>query len=430
MLNNGDGTFGPVKAVDTSSIQSLGYDATAFADLNGDGKLDLVLGYSLESGGNYIAAALGNGDGTFGVGQKLLLGASLAQGIPPFVELIDFNVDGKIDAALGSGELALGKGDGTFSLTTPLFPQPSQVAIDVPIYYPLIQATLSPNSLPSLVYLNLSGGNAVFTPADSSSATVNAVLSVGSHSLAAHYSGDASYAASVSNTITVTVGPAATKVTVTSSANPSYTGENVTFTATIAGFPANPLSGSAGTVAFSDGETALGTAPVSGGAASFTTSFTSTGNHTITAAYSGDANSAASSGSLSQAVEAPVTVGVGGSSTSLTVAAGQSVTTQVSVKGVAGFGGTVNFSCTGLPMNAACSFAPASVTVSGAAAATTTLTVSTEATTTMASVREGDSSRSLTALAGGLSLLGLLALVPVGRGRRLLLCLGSRCWSR
>jgi hypothetical protein len=75
-------------------------------------------------------------------------------------------------------------------------------------------------------------------------------------------------------------------------------------------------------------------------------------------------------------------------------------------------------------MNAACSFAPASVTVSGGAAATTTLTVSTEATTTMASVREGDSSRSLTALAGGLSLLGLLALVPVGRGRRLLLCLG------
>ena len=145
------------------------------------------------------------------------------------MELIDFNVDGKLDAALGSGELALGKGDGTFSLTTPLFPQPSQVAIDVPIYYPLLQATLFPNSMPSLVYLNFSGGNAVFTPADSSSAAVSVPLTAGSHSLTAHYSGDATYAPSVSNTITVTVGPAATKVTVTSSANPSYTGENVTF---------------------------------------------------------------------------------------------------------------------------------------------------------------------------------------------------------
>ena len=42
----------------------------------------------------------------------------------------------------------------------------------------------------------------------------------------------------------------------------------------------------------------------------------------------------------------------------------------------------------------------------------------------MASVREGESSRTLTVLACGLPLLGLLTLLPVGRGRRLLLCLG------
>jgi hypothetical protein len=83
----------------------------------------------------------------------------------------------------------------------------------------------------------------------------------------------------------------------------------------------------------------------------------------------------------------------------------------------------VNFSCTGLPTYAACSFAPASVTVSGTAAATTTLTVSTGVATT-ASVREGESSRALTVLACGLPLLGLLTLLPVARGRRLLLGVG------
>jgi hypothetical protein len=151
---------------------------------------------------------------------------------------------------------------------------------------------------------------------------------------------------------------------------------------------------------------------------------TSPGNQIITAAYGGDGNDAASSGTVNQAVEAPVTVGGGsGGSTSLTVASGQSVTTKVSVSGTAGFGGTVDFSCTGLPMNASCSFSPASVTVSGTTAGSTTLTISTAA-TAMASVRDGESSRALTVLACGLPLLGLLTLLPVARGRRLLLCLG------
>jgi hypothetical protein len=74
-------------------------------------------------------------------------------------------------------------------------------------------------------------------------------------------------------------------------------------------------------------------------------------------------------------------------------------------------------------MNASCSFSPALVTVSGTAAATTTPTLST-AGTAMASARDGAPSRALTVLVCGLPLLGLLTLLPVARGRRLLLCLG------
>ncbi|MGB9417614.1 MAG: Ig-like domain-containing protein, partial [Acidobacteriaceae bacterium] len=235
------------------------------------------------------------------------------------------------------------------------------------------------------------------------------------------YSGDSIYAAGVSPALTITVAPAVTTMAVTSSANPSYAGQSVTFTATIAGL----IPGAGGTVTFSNGSTPLGTAPVSNGTASFTTTtLSSAGSQTITAAYGGDANDGASSGSVTQTVVAPVTIGPGtGDSTSLTVSSGQSVTTQVSFAGAAGFSGSVKFSCTGLPMNASCSFSPASVTVSGTTAASTSLTVSTAA-TAMASARDGESSRALTVLACGLPLLGLLTLLPVARGRRLLLCLG------
>jgi Bacterial Ig-like domain (group 3)/FG-GAP-like repeat len=420
VLNNGDGTFGAPKPVDTDALLNITLDAVAFGDINGDGKQDLVLAFANTDGTNFLGAAIGNGDGTFGAFSQLTLIEGITTGIAdPQVQLIDFNADGKLDAVLGSGELALGNGDGTFALSTPLFAQP---AIPLPpLSYPLLQATLFAHSWPSLIYLSVpSGANAVFTPQISSSASTSVVLSAGAHTVTAHYSGDSTYAAGVSPEVVVTVAPAMTTLTLTSSANPSYAGESVTFTATIAGLA--PEAG--GTVTFSNGSTTLGTATVSNGTASYATTLSSAGNQIITAAYSGDANDAAASGTVNQGVEAPITMGGGsGGSASLTVASGQSVTTPVSVSGAAGFGGTVNFSCTGLPMNAACSFSPASLTVSGTTAATTTLTLSTAA-TAMASARDGAPSRALTALVCGLPLLGLLTLLPVARGRRLLLCLG------
>ncbi|HEY2001583.1 MAG TPA: hypothetical protein VGG80_04650, partial [Acidobacteriaceae bacterium] len=147
-------------------------------------------------------------------------------------------------------------------------------------------------------------------------------------------------------------------------------------------------------------------------------------SHSITAAYSGDANNAAATGTVTQTVDAPITIDGGSGSTALTVTSGQSVTAKVSVAGAAGFSGTVNFSCTDLPANAACSFSPASMAVSGTTAASTMLTVSTAAVTT-ANAGDDGPLRAVTVLACGLPLLGLLMLLPVARGRRLLLlCLG------
>jgi hypothetical protein len=245
------------------------------------------------------------------------------------------------------------------------------------------------------------------------------MLTPGTYSLTAHYSGDSVYAASVSNTIQVTVMPVAPKISVTSSTNPSYLGEDVTLTATINSLFTSPN----GSATFSDGSTTLGTVQVTNGTASYTGSFSSVGQHAITASYSGDALNLAATGTLTQVVFPQTVVGgAPGTSTTLTVVSGHSVTTQVAVAGNAGFSGSVSFSCTGLPTDAACSFSPASVTVSGKAVATSTLTVSTEAATT-ASLRD-DVLRTGSALACGLPILGLLMLVPVARGRRLLMCIG------
>lgn len=66
--------------------------------------------------------------------------------------------------------------------------------------------------------------------------------------------------------------------------------------------------------------------------------------------------------------------------TAITVAAGQSGPTTVTITPLNGFSAPVGFSCTGLPAGVSCSFSPATVTPAGAPASTV-LTVSASATT-------------------------------------------------
>jgi outer membrane autotransporter protein len=89
-------------------------------------------------------------------------------------------------------------------------------------------------------------------------------------------------------------------VSLSSSPNPSNTGQAVTFTATVTGF--SPT----GTVSFFDGGTQIGTATLAGGTATFTTSSLTKGSHSITARYGGDLNNVAStSAALVQLVDTP-----------------------------------------------------------------------------------------------------------------------------
>ena len=150
-----------------------------------------------------------------------------------------------------------------------------------------------------LAQVPLSGGSA---------STVITGLSLGDHVISASYSGDANNQALTSDVLVQQVTSAfasnTPNVFLTSSANPSAVGQNVTFTAIVSGG-----SGAAtGNVTFKAGGTTLCDATIgSGSTVTCSTSGLASGVHLITASYGGNATySAALSSLLSQTVAGTV----------------------------------------------------------------------------------------------------------------------------
>jgi len=114
-------------------------------------------------------------------------------------------------------------------------------------------------------------------------------LAVGSHSVTAVYNGDGNFNGASSAPVTQAANKAASSTSVASSANPAAFAQPVTITATVAAVA--PGAGTpTGAVDFLDGGTSLGTASLTGGQATFTSSSLSIASHSITAVYVGDGN--------------------------------------------------------------------------------------------------------------------------------------------
>jgi hypothetical protein len=150
-------------------------------------------------------------------------------------------------------------------------------------------------------------------------------LSAKTHTIKATYAGDATFKTS-SGTVTQVVALYPTSTTVTSVPNSATFGQTVQLSATVS---SSAPGGSIGTVKFLNGTTNLGTATLSGGVATLSTAKLPAGTLTITADYSGDAQSATSSGATSQTVNPATTT-----------------TTLVSLKNPSTAGQTVKFTAT------------------------------------------------------------------------------------
>lgn len=385
-LGKADGTFSSVTAPMTTAAS---YSVAALTDLNNDGKVDLIVtgivaGNSSTPSVSNIYTLLGNGDGTFKAANVLPLGG--ADGAPTSIVLGDFNHSGNMGVAVGNPndytEVLLGNGDGTLTDSLMALGQrPTAVGA----------ADLLGNGFPALL-VGAAGDPGTLTVFVNTTAWT---------------------------TSTPPPTPAATTTALTASAATITAGASVTLTATVTG-PSGNTTTPTGTVTFLDGTATLGTGMLNGsGVATYATTTLSTASHSITASYGGDSNFAASTSSVvTVTVQAPVlpSFSVSASPASLSLTPGQSTTATLTVTPAGGFAQAVSFACSGLPSEASCSFAPATVTP-GATAVTTVLTIQ----TTQAH-KAGKQNIHRAAAAGGLALAGLLLLVkprtrlPAGLG--------------
>ncbi len=415
LLGKGDGTF---QTATSAALPQGGVSSLAVADLNGDKKPDIVL--TACCGLANTMAALGNGDGT--IAEAGILGTGVSS---TFIKINDFNGDGIPDLLLTSNSYAIdvflsspSTVSATYPTSTSLTTSATATALGQPVTF-TVQITSPEGNAPPAGSVNFLDGTTVLATqtlsAGGSATYTTSSLSAGAHSITATYAGNSTFATSTSSPVTVTVSAVAlAKTTTTLTATPAAvaSGGSVSMSAVVAG-----ASGSTGTptgaVTFSDGTTKLGTGALnSAGAATYSTSSLAVGEHSITAAYGGDTNFAAST---SSAVTVTVTAAVPGFSLSLspataTVNAGSTATTTMTITPSGGFNSQVSFACSGLPAASTCAFSPATVTPSGSAAATTTLTVATNVAT--ASVREADPAKRIHAGEGAT----FLALVFLGLG--------------
>jgi hypothetical protein len=124
---------------------------------------------------------------------------------------------------------------------------------------------------------------------DGTASLVISTIGAGTHSLVAHYNGDANYVPS-STAFPLTVAQDGSSVDLKSSRPSALVGAPVTFTATVRGV-ATGLPVTSGMVTFFDGTTAIGSATLDAtGHAQLTSSFVTPGTHSINASFSGNPN--------------------------------------------------------------------------------------------------------------------------------------------
>jgi hypothetical protein len=353
LLGNGDGTFTAAANADPGGAPLT----VVTGDFNGDGKLDLAVG---DFADNTVRILLGNGDGTFKLTNTLPTG-----GVDPFALAVgDFNGDGIADLVLSNVESEtistfLGNGDGTFTTASAgpaagIYPQA------------IAAADFTGDGTAGLVIVNKFSNMTISLTQFTSNATASGIspLGTGTHLVDASYPGDSSHNSSVSATTALTAAQFSlaprnltfgVQIVLTTSASQAVTFSNmaasplfITGVTASANFSQTNNCGSS-LAANSSCTINVIFAPTTGGSLSGTITVTDNVN-----GVAGSMQTVALSGTAEDFSFSPAA----GSSTSATVAQGQTATFTLNLGSESGLTGSVSFNITGAPSESTCTASP------------------------------------------------------------------------
>jgi hypothetical protein len=334
-LGHGDGSFdAPVSYATNNSFSS----SVVVGDFNGDGKLDIV---AVTSG--QILFFAGNGDGTF---RAPVLTSTSLNG----VQLVagDFNGDGLLDLAMAgpplSDSIILGNGDGTFQGFSPF----------QGTYYPRVFATADINSdgVTDLFQLTTSGTQSVVPQ----TLTVWSSVSVT----------DFTTAALQFNPQTVGTTSSPISFSFSNVGNAPLTIANIAVSGDFRETNTCPSTLSIGQECTID----VTFSPTANGARAGNVTFTdNAAPGTQTIGLTGSATSPPAAADFA----------ITASPSSSSVAAGASATYTLTLTPENGFTGAVQITCSGAPSEATCSLSGGTANLNGVSTTTVTLTLATTA---------------------------------------------------